>query len=178
MKILNYKKFLESYTIDEKDPPELNTQKIDSNNLQLWISEYNSKKGVIDSIYSTYIDNNDLITKLKSGKFIEDNGSFINPLLGLRSQIAKKNREILVVQKNIKITENDIKSKQDLIRSDPTLKESISGDIANLNKKSTDYKSKISSLSKDIIDLEKSINEKLLEFKKSLVDLENNLNKK
>lgn len=177
IKVKNYKSFLETYDIDDHDPVDISMKKVDFNKKEEWIKEYKSKSSVLDNIYLSYVDQEDLANKLKSNKLIDDSKeiSFINPLIGIRAQISQKNRKLQDIRKNIKILEDDIKSKEDLVNNDATLRNSLGEDITNIKQKISENNNEINIIHKEVTDLEKHIHTKLKEFEDSISDTNKNI---
>jgi cell division protein FtsL len=167
----SYKSFKEKYSIDNNDTPEVTNSKNYLNKLETDIMEYNSKKMTLDTIYKTYVDDTDLINKLKSSKFIlDDKKNFTNTLLGMYSQISSKNRKITDLENQISKGKTDLIDVKNKVQGNPTLQNSIQSDIDNINKKIADKTKDISDLDNQIKDLSKIINDKVIEMKKEFTD--------
>lgn len=183
MKINNFSKFLESYIIDKNDSPNLQSQMISLNKSNKDISEYNSKKSILNNIYLTYKDQKDLRSKLKSQGFTNNTGgiTFINPLLSIYSRISEKSRKIKNIEESINLYKNDIIERNKTLSDNPELKDNIKEQIDELNNKIANKLNEIKELNKEILDLEKEISKKLKEIKDSIIktskEIGNNHNK-
>lgn len=82
MKYLRY--YAEKFQITPNDDVSLTDKKNSYNKVEGYITEFDQKKRELETIYLNFKDKPDLLTKLRSGKFIKDNQpediSFDNPL--------------------------------------------------------------------------------------------------
>jgi len=184
--IKKYKFFKEKYQIPNTDAPELSSDKSTFNDLEFNILQYNQKKNVVQNIYMTYTDQQDLINKLFNQKFINkkttsttttDPKKFLNPLLGLWAQVCEKMRAIKDIQDKISSEQDTIDQKQDLASQNPGVADSTNQDIKSSNDKISDYKSQLSQLNTDITDLENQIRIKLQKMKVELSITRDRINK-
>lgn len=160
-------KYLKTFEAFEK--PEDISIKNNYENLSDNIKEYNSKKISLQTIYNSYKDNNDLISKLKSQKYIDGNGDkivFINPLLGLWAQVCSKNRELndIELDYNNKTKEyTDKKTEYNKATSQET-KNLINTQLQTMNVELTNTKKQIDDLKKEIDDAQKNADDRLKEM--------------
>lgn len=175
--IKNYKSFVnELYNVYQNDPTELSSQKITANEMEGHIKEFLTKKTNIDNIYVTYKDEKDLISKLSTQKFIEQNTSdkkkikFLNPLIGLYAQAAEKKRELKNIENDISNQEQVVSDRKSQISQNPETKDSLQQDINYTISKVNDLKSRLSKVKNEIVSLERSTEKKLKEMKASLTE--------
>lgn len=165
-----YKKF--SSFIKE----EIESQNLESlENLEKEIIEYKSKKNILDKIYQTSIDEKDLENKLLNAKLVikgKDNKiSFTNELLEIAAKVAGKNKEIQNINDTIEGYKNTIIQKQELIKKNPSLQESTSIEISELNKKISDKLTDINQLKTDINKTETEVKNKITLINKKISDM-------
>lgn len=185
MRLLNFENFVfEKYQLQQNDSPEITSQKKSFNELENFITEYNNKKITLDNIYKTYIDDKDLLNKLKSQKFIEGTPSnyksieFTNPLLAIHAQISRKMREIADIQKIVKSDEETIKSKDSFTKDTQSAetKETLKDEISQTQEKISDNQEKIKKIDSEIMILKKQIDSQINKMKKQLVDSQSRIN--
>lgn len=184
-KILSFDRYInEKYILDQNDPPEITSQKRNFNDIENYIKEYNLKKVNLDNIYKTYIDEKDLLNKLKSQKILEGNPSniktikFTNPLLSIHAQISRKMREISDIQKMIKSDEETIDNKESTLRNnkEEVVGDALKDDITQVNTKISDKNEQIKKLNSEMIILKKQIDLEINKLKKQLIDSQRRIN--
>ena len=155
--ILNYKQFLlEKFYPQATDSPDMVSRMNSLNQIEDDIKEFNSNKSKLLNIYLNYKDHNDLISKLKSNKYIGQQAKpntieFNNRLLSLWATSCKKRRKI----KNLEDEMKGFEAGSDSIK---------------------DTTDKINDLKREILDDEKAVNDKLKEMKDDLIDSSKKVN--
>lgn len=181
--ILRFKEFIgEKYQLDPNDAPEITSQKKSFNDIESHITEYNAKKVNLDNIYKTYIDDKDLVNKLKSQKLLEGNPTdvktirFLNPLLAIHAQISRKMRKVLDIEKLIKSYQETISDKEDLSDGNKDVGDDLKQDIEENEKKIASKKTEIQKLDSEIMILKKQIDSEITKMKKQLIDSQRRIN--
>ncbi len=175
--IKKYKEFInELYTIDQRDPTELASDKTYFNKAESDIKEFLNKKTTLDNIYITYKDEKDLIAKLAAQKFIPVNTGdkkkimFTNPLIGLYADAAEKKRELRSIEDELTTQTNSLNQTKIAITQNPDAAESLKDDESHTQSKISDLNTRISQLKSDITTLERNSRDKLKEMKNGLVN--------
>ena len=132
--IKNYKKFLELFTPDNLDPPEVASAMNSSNNDEKNIKEYNDKKSTISNLYLNYKNEDELVNNLFSQKLIPSKTDskkmiFNNPLIGIWASICSKNRDLVNIENDIKKYQDQLIDENDNLKKNPSSKDSISKNI-------------------------------------------------
>ncbi len=169
--IKNFSQYIkELYQELPTDSSDMVRNKTDLNNLSRWIREYEQKKNTVYTIYQTFNDDKDLLSKLKSQKLVNgfetdtSNPSrvrntnitdpkrmkFENPLLAEVAHIAEKKRMISDLEADMKEQEKSISERERTTSKNERLRPSFQKDIERM-------KAKISNIAKDIQELEKEI---------------------
>lgn len=181
--IKNYTVFVnEIYNVYQKDTPEMSSDKSHVNQVELFIKEFNAKKKTIDNIYVTYKDEKDLINKLYAQKFIPSNTNdrkkikFINPLIGLYAESAKKKRELKSLEDDLKAQQDTLNDRNSQISGNPDLRNTLQDDINYSNERINSIKQDINRVKTEILALEKNTAFKLKEMKDDLVKDKNRIN--
>ena len=166
MKYINtFEKYFEKLNIDNDDNEQTTSLKTSINDIEQTINFYKSNKSKLDTIYDKYVDNLDLVRKLKSSGIIDKNKegiSYTNELLSIYSSIPRNKRKIKDTLESI----NNINS--DMDQKDKQEK------ISELKRDISDKNTTINNIKKDIIDGEKKMKEKLKEMEE---DIKTKLNK-
>jgi hypothetical protein len=173
---MKYIKKFEKYVIPNTDSPEVSSDKDYFNNLEDNIKEYNTKKTTLQNIYMTYTNQDDLVKKLFSQKFINSNTTptkdsprkFMNPLLDLWSQVCQKMRDTKNIQDQITSEKGTINQKNDLISQNPNVADSANQSISNSNSNITDLNQQLSKINTSITILKKQTEDELAKMKKEL----------
>lgn len=165
----------EKYFPTQNDSPDIISYMNTFNNSELVIVEYNKKKVTLTNIYLTYKDEIDLYNKLSTQEFIEKTSdkksiNFKNPLLGLWAQSCKKNRELQDITNQLNKWQEEIKSEESNIISNPSMEVSSKEQISLLEEKIKLKNKEISNKKIEILNLEKLAKTKLDEIKKELAD--------
>jgi hypothetical protein len=178
-----YSKFIsEKYQLDQNDSPEITSQKQSFNDLEENIKEYNLKKVTLDNIYKTYIDDSDLVNKLKSQKLLEGNPGdvktikFNNPLLAIHAQMSRKMRKIMDIEKIIKLEEESISNKKGASDGGKEVADSLSQDIESSQEKISSKRTEIQKLDAEIMSLKKQIDAEINKIKKQIIDSQKRIN--
>ena len=181
MHLKKYKEFLEAaYTDNKNDPPEIQSDTKSFNDMEIYLKEFSSKKSLLDKIYSEYKDEKELISKLLSQKLInrsndKKNIKFTNPLLEIYAHIAEKNRDEKGIEKDINKYIEDLNLKNQQIKDNPSMKDTLEKDIKNIQDNISSKKSELSNIKKDILSLQKSSNFKLNSMKNELLNYKKNI---
>lgn len=180
--IKKYQDFInEVFDVSQNDPTEVASDKNSLNNLEENIKEFLTKKTIVDSIYATYKDEKDLVSKLFAQKFIPLNTSdkkkitFTNPLIGMYAQIADKRRELKGIEDELESQKSTLSQRQTTIAQNPDTSDSLKDDIAYTQTKITDINTRIANLKDEISNLEKSSQLKLKQMKLDLTNSKNRL---
>lgn len=165
-RLLNYKLFIETYTVPQNAPPEIASDMSSFNDLEGNIKEFNAKKSILDNIYMTYTDEKDLINKLSSQKFIDNTTDktkikFHNPLLGLWAQSSEKNKELKDLQDKINDDNKSILDKTASLSKNPTLKDAINKEIESLKNSIVEKNKLLSQIKTGVGNLQKSTQDKI-----------------
>lgn len=175
MKYINtFEKYFEKLNIENDDNEQVTSLKTSINDIEETIMFYKSNKNKLDSIYDKYIDNLDLVRKLKSSGMVDKNKdgiSYTNELLSIYSSIPRNKRKIKDLLDIIKKINSDIKEVNSDMEMDQKLKQEK---ISELKKDISDKNSTINDIKKDIIESEKKMRGKIKEMEE---DIKNKLNK-
>lgn len=160
-----YKLFKESdeFEIEDTDSPDLKMSKDRMNTIKSQISDYNSKKSRIDSLYKS-----DKGTDIQKGLEdiigkIGDDKSDRNPFLIEYAHLSSLERNINKLHddnSNDKIKIDDLQQSLGLVESDDT-KKSIESKISDIKNRMSERSSKISDIEKDLSDKEKDHKERM-----------------
>lgn len=182
-KLLNFNNFIqEKYLLDQNDPPEITSQKRGFNDLEAQITEYQNKKVTLDNIYKSYVDDKDLMNRLKAQKFLEGNPSnvktikFTNPLLAIHAQISRKLREVMDIQNMIKSDQKTISDKEKMASGGQDVKAAYEQEIEATEQKIGDQNGKIQKLNTEILMLKKQIDAQINKMKKDLIESQRRIN--
>jgi uncharacterized coiled-coil DUF342 family protein len=171
-----YQLFLEEdeFEVKETDKEDIKMSKEKLNLLKKHLSEYEPKKGQIDTIYKSLKDIKEIEGKIK--EIIGEDPKLRNPFLVDYNNIARISKEVEQTHDEIakdKIRADDFKQEANAVQ-DPTTK-------AALNAKVTDVNNRISTNNKNIVDKQKEIQELKLELdskkEKMIADMENSIKK-
>ncbi len=176
MKYINtFKKFFEKLNIENDDNEQVMSLKTNINEIEETIRTYKSNKSKLDNIYDTFIDNDDLIKKLKSSNMIDKtkNGiSYTNELLSIYSSIPRNKRKIKDLSESIKKINDNITE----ISSDKNIEESEKKEkITTLKNEIIDKKNNINQIKKEIFDNESKMKDKFKELELNIKDKSNKL---
>ncbi len=162
------KKF-ENYELSPTEDPAISSAKVDMNNMNQWISEFNSQKATVDEIYLTYIDEKDLRNKLLSKKLIDKDGEgvhFPNPLLASWAETSAKKRQVDVIEKSINLLIGNKNENNRKLNADADLQETIDIQNNSIDENIRDKKASLNTLNKEINQAEQETMEKLNDFKR------------
>ena len=176
----------EVYQELDTDSDSMARNKTDINDMEKYIMEYQSKKTILHNIFMTYKTENDLISKLRSGKFIANyevdvknpqrikatsikdtrRMKFLNPLLADVARVSEKRRDIIDLEKDIKKQEETIKDRQSAIQQEPQLSDSFTEDIKGTEEKIKNISKKIEDIKTEISLIENQTKLKLQQMRK------------
>ena len=164
--MFKYLKTFEDFTTDKNDSTELGSAKQFFNKAENDIKEFNSKKINLQNIYLMSKSNDEINNKLKSQKFIDDKGQFVNELLGLWAQLCRKNKDIKLkelqienIKKNIVDIQKSIDDKKKLLAENPDIKEDADKFISDSGVTLKDANASLQKCNQDIKDLQKNISD-------------------
>jgi seryl-tRNA synthetase len=162
-----YTLFKEDFEIEDSDEESVKASKEELNKVKEEISEFNSKKSSIDTLYNS--DSENLEDGLK--KIIGENDDR-NPFLSLYSSIASSKSKIEDLQKKSDDKAIELSNFKDRlsIAEDPESKSSLSDKIKEIEGQISDIKSELDEKIKKIPEMEKELNDKIV---KSEDDIKN-----
>jgi hypothetical protein len=171
-----YKIFTEEaeFDVNITDEPDLKMAKEKLATLKSNLSEYNTKKNLIDSAYLTIKLDDDLKKKIEEivGKEDTQPGKDRNPFLVGYLHVASLKRRVNKLQDQIandKLSKDDFNEELGLSTEDST-KASISSKITDINNRISEKNVDLASLSKEIIDSEKELQTKMSSVEKEMQD--------
>jgi chromosome segregation ATPase len=136
------------------------------------ISDFNSKKSQLSSIYSQATSEVDLKNKLISANFIsKENSNFINPILGKFSKGLQLGRNLDLLQKDMEKNQSDMKSLTDFISQNPSSREDSQDKMKSLNDQKSKISEKLSELKQMISKENKSMDQYLRDLSNNLKDV-------
>ena len=128
MKYINtFEKYFEKLNIESDDNEQTTSLKTSINDIEQTINFYKSNKSKLDNIYDKYIDNLDLIRKLKSSGIIDKNKegiSYNNELLSIYSSIPRNKRKIKDTLESINNINSDISELNSNSEMEPPIRKS------------------------------------------------------
>lgn len=163
----NYILFKEDFEIEDSDEESVKLSKEELNKIKEKISEFNSKKASIDSLYKS--DKENIGDELK--KIIGDE-SDRNPFLSLYASIASTKNKVENLQKKSDDKAIELSSFKDRlsIAEDNESKSKLSEKIKEIEDQISDIKSGLEEKIKKIPEMEKELNDKII---KSEEDIKN-----
>lgn len=166
---MKHLKTFENYELSPTEDPAISSTKVDMNNMNQWISEFNSQKNTVDEIYLTYVDEKDLRNKLISKKLIDKEGDgvhFPNPLLASWAEVSAKKRQVDVINKSINLLQGNKNENLSKLGADPDLKETIDIQNNTIDQNINDKKAALNSLNKEINTAQQETLKKLNDYKR------------
>lgn len=172
-RIKTYKIFNES-EFDSKitDEPDLKMAKDSLSITKSQLSEYKSKKSLLDNAFLKIKSDADLNLKVDEIVGKADQKTPKNPFLIEYLHIAKLKRKVDKLQNDIvndKIRKDDF-SQELRLSSDSNMKASINAKITDIANRISTNTSNISSLMKEISDSQKSLDNKMRDIEKNMMD--------
>jgi DNA repair exonuclease SbcCD ATPase subunit len=161
-----YEIFLEDFIVNDTDSPDLKMAKEKMNTMKSHLSEYKTKKSLIDKLYSNMdLKNEDIESELKNilGDKDAQNGPDRNPFLVEYAHLSKLDRDINKLQddnSNDKIKIDDLQQSLSLTEGDDT-KKAVQFKISDIKNRMSERSSKISQIKKDLSDKEKEHKDKM-----------------
>lgn len=175
MKYLRY--YAEKFQISPDDDVSLTDKKNLYNKVEGYITEFDQKKRELETIYLNFKDKSDLLTKLRSGKFIKDSQpediSFNNPLFSSWGSYLNLKRKLKDTEKITKEILDKYETPQGTTQSE---KETPTGEIQQvvqkqkeesqtrskeilikIQKEEQDHKKNYEDMKKKLLDIEKDI---------------------
>lgn len=163
----NYNLFKEDFEIEDSDEEAVKLSKEELNKIKEKISEFNSKKASIDSLYKS--DNDNIEDSLKKIIGEEENR---NPFLSLYASIASTKNKVENLQKKSDDKAIELSNFKDRlsIAEDNESKSKLSEKIKEIEEQISDIKSGLEEKIKKIPEMEKELNDKII---KSEEDIKN-----
>lgn len=172
-----YKVFLEAdeFEVKDTDAPDLKMVKEKMNTIKSQISDYKTKKNLIDNIYSNKeLSDDDIEKELKSilGETDALPEEDRNPFLVEYAHLAKLERDINKLQddnSNDKIKIDDLQQSLQLTKDDTT-KKAVEFKISDIKNRMAERSAKISEIKKDLDESEKEHNDKISKMQEEMND--------
>ena len=171
-----YKLFIEEaeFDIELSDGPDIKMAKEKLTTIKNQLSEYKTKKPLIDNVYLKILNDSDLDQKVSEiiGKTDKDR----NPFLVEYSHIASLKRKLSSVQKEIvqdKIKKDDFTEELSL-SEDSSTKQAVNDKIKDITNRISSNTSSIASLSKEINDSQVLLDKKMSDIE---INITNNMKK-
>jgi len=169
-----YKLFIEEVDFDVNltDEPDIKMEKDELAVTQKQLSEYKSKKTLIDNIYLKIKSDADLQVKVQEIVGKADQKTPKNPFLVEYLHVANLKRRVDKLQKDIsndKVKKDDF-SEELKLSTDDTTKQSVSTKITDITNRISTNTANIASLVKDIADAQKSLDDKMKSIEKNMMD--------
>jgi predicted nucleic acid-binding Zn-ribbon protein len=154
----NYILFKENFEIEESDEESVKASKEELNKIKNEISEFNSKKASIDTLYKS--DKENIGDELK--KIIGEE-SDRNPFLSLYSSIASTKNAVEKIQKKSDDKAIELSNFKDRlsIAEDNESKSSLSEKIKEIEEQMSDIKSQLDDKIKKIPEMEKELKDRI-----------------
>lgn len=168
----NYKLFLEEaeFDIQDTDSADIKMSKDGLNTLKLNLTEYKTKKSLIDKLYSEVKDPNQIETQLKTilGVTSIQNGKDRNPFLVEYSNLSKLKSDLDTMQKQSVDDKVKLDDFQEELRysTEQSTKEAVNKKITDINKRMSE---RVSQIQKTQINFNTSLKEhtdKMLKIQK------------
>ncbi len=167
-RLKKYKEFLEKVEVKDTDQPDTKMAKEKMNSLEDNITEFNQKKGLIESLYKNKsIDSNKLEEELKKiiGEEESGEGKDRNSFLIDWSNINRLIRQV----EDLQNSRADDKTKIDEFKQELSLS-TDDGVKLNINSRISDIQNRLAEKNKKISDLEKDIQLKRKDFDEKVVN--------
>jgi DNA-directed RNA polymerase subunit L len=172
----SYRIFLEEaeFDVNITDQPDIKMAKEKLTTLKNQLTEYKTKKPLIDTAYLTIKIDADLQKKIESivGKIDALPGQDRNPFLVEYLHIASLTRKVNNIQidtSNDKVKKDDF-SEELKLSTDDTTKKSVSAKITDITNRISTNTANMASLVKDIADAQKSLDDKMKSIEKNMMD--------
>jgi predicted nucleic acid-binding Zn-ribbon protein len=161
-----YTLFKEDFEIEDSDEESVKASKEELNKVKNQVSEFNSKKSAIDTLYKS--DTDDIESGLEKILGKDDR----NPFLVKYSSIASMKRKVEKLQKKSDDKAVELSNFKDRlsIAEDPESKSSLSDKIKEIEEQISDIKSELDEIIKKIPEMEKELEDKIV---KSEDDIKN-----
>lgn len=165
-----YKLFLEEdeFDIKDTDKEDVKISKEQLNLLKSQLSEYPSKKGVIEQIYKKYKTVKEAEPEIE--KILGDDPELRNPFLVDYNNISRITKEVDEIHKEIvldKIKSDDFKEESNLV-SDPTTKAAINAKFSDIQNRIAEKNKKIVDKQKEVQDLKTKLEEKMNKMREDM----------
>jgi hypothetical protein len=169
-----YKLFTEEAEFDVKvtDEPDIKMEKDELSITQKQLSEYKSKKTLIDNVYLKIKSDADLQTKIEEIVGKADQKTPKNPFLVEYLHVANLKRKVDKLQNDItndKLKKDDF-SEELKLSTDDTTKKSVSAKMTDITNRISTNTSDIASLVKEIAEAQKSLDDKMKSIEKNMMD--------
>jgi predicted nucleic acid-binding Zn-ribbon protein len=149
--------FKENFDIEDSDEESVKISKEELDKLKDKISEFNSKKSAIDTLYKS--DNDDIESGLEKILGKDDR----NPFLVKYSNISSMKRKVDKLQKKSDDKAVELSNFKDRlsISEDPESKSLLSAKIKEIENQISDIKSELDEVNKKLPEMEKELEEKI-----------------
>jgi len=170
-----YKLFLESeFDVNITDEPDIKMAKEKLETLKKQLTEYKTKKPLVDAVYLKSQTDTDLQKALEPivGKTDVLPAADRNPFLVEYLHVANLKRKIDKTQKDItndKLKKDDF-SEELKLSTDSSTKQAVSSKISDITNRIATNTASIASLTKEISDAQASLNKKMLDVEKNMMD--------
>ena len=171
-----YRIFLEEaeFDVNITDQPDIKMAKEKLTTLKNQLTEYKTKKPLIDTAYLSIKIDTDLQKKIESivGKIDALPGQDRNPFLVEYLHIASLTRKVNNIQKDIandKVKKDDFSEELKLSKDDST-KQAVTSKITDITNRISKNTASIASLTKEISEAQSSLNKKMLDVEKNMMD--------
>jgi hypothetical protein len=169
-----YKLFLEEseFDVNITDEPDIKMAKDSLSVTKKQLSEYNTKKTLIDAAFLKIKVDADLQSKIDEIVGKADLKTPKNPFLVEYLHVAKLKRRIDKLQTDIandKVKKDDF-SEELKLSTDDTTKKSVSVKITDITNRISTNTANIATLVKDVADAQKSLDDKMKSIEKNMMD--------
>jgi predicted nucleic acid-binding Zn-ribbon protein len=153
----NYTLFKENFDVEESDEESLKASKEELNKLKDQVSEFNSKKSAIDTLYKS--DTDDIESGLEKILGKDDR----NPFLVKYSSISSMKRKVEKLQKKSDDKAVELSNFKDRlsIAEDPESKSGLSEKVKEIESQISDIKSELDEIIKKAPEMEKELEDKI-----------------
>lgn len=196
--ILKFDNFInELYKSDPTDSETMRINKDRMNKIDKDTREYQQNKNQVKDILKKSVEDKNVISKLKGKRLIKnvtfddknpqrvkstnvtDTKGLVwnNEYLGFQAEIGRLQREIEVKNKAIQVQQETIKNRQQSISEMPELKDSLTQEIKECEKRIANHKKSMDDIKSRITKLETAAKQKIQQDKKELLDRQQSMSK-
>ena len=174
------KKF-ENFDLSPTEDPNSSDAKLDWNNMNDWISEFSSKRVIVEQAYMKYKDIKELRNILVSKGIADKDGDGINiknPLLSIWAKASSYKRKISVLEKSLDLLRNTLKENTSKLATEPDLKDVVEQQNMSINDNIRKKMKEIQELNKEVSNTDNEVKEKIKEMKDKLKNDRKTIDKK